>query len=1731
MLRSTKRIKRTVSLVLGLALVFGSIPPLASAANNPGMPVFKSSGAVIPQEPAAYSPEQSMMQAIYDMEKNGTDFWIDRLLARPGNDPAREARGVDLMTRGRALYMKEHTPGLIGFAGRTAYQDVLGGNAYTVTFTGLTLTEDVGKRLQMPSHWRSEHNAQGLSIVQRKFITDSNAAVTLLDLINTGTEAKTVTMTVNPSFVSKAEGDELTGVVNSARNLTKINTRLSGSGMTAADNKLTRTISIPAGATLQANVVMGFITAEIPESLTEYNVYKSLNNDAALAKQTQDYNKWWADNVPYIDVPDENIKKIAYYRWWLNRFNYLDANIPGNDFQFPTSIEGVLGYNNAIVLTQPMHIQDLQYLRNPMYSYGNWVSVGETSNGGAFTDNPGMPDNWNNYYTQYLSEAAWNSYKIHGGQSEIIGNLAHYAEKDVAGQLFRFDKNNNGVIAYDWGALTGNDADAVSFHWKSGNQERAEGAYVYGGAKAAAEMYGFLGNEEKEAELGAIAADIQQGIMEELWDEEDQVFKHRHISTDELNPWKEINNYYPFTEGVPPNEEKYKEAFRLWQDSAEYPIFPFFTANQKDKAAAAAQGEAGSNNFSTINSTVTFRLFAKALREYPSEYITADMYKQLLYWVAWAQYYDGDTRYPDANEFWANWNPATQKIDYRSWIHHNILGNYNYTLIEDVAGLRPRLDKKIELWPLDIGWDHFTVNNLNYHDQDLTIVWDKPGDGATHYGTAPEGYSVFIDGERAFTADKLVQLVWDPETGKVEFPGDDGTALYEKTMSELKEAKDVALTDGRVIDMFQKAGIDLDPETAAFPNLAAGEGVQQSASFNAAGTKVSDAVDGFTISGTSKPREAAFTPPIWGSKGSPNATDWYEIDFGKQTAFDNVKLYFYNDRVDSGGYSEPSMYKVEYFDGSNWLPALKPYKLPKIPQANLNEVQFPAVTASKMRVTMTHKGANKTALKEIQVYHTGIIPPVPVNEKPEVTAALDSGPKLPLQAKLIGSAVDDGLPEGVVTVNWSKLSGPGDVVFANPKEGNTTATFTAAGTYTLKFEATDGELSSETELTVIVEPLPSEINVATFATPKTSFVSSWETVTAVNDGLDWPNSNPPNGVSAGGIPRYGNWSQQGTQWVEYTWSEPVKIGKASVSWMDDGGGVKLPASWKLQYWDGSKLVDVAEPTAYGLAKNGYNHVQFKPVTTTKLRIVMVSNNASTGILEWKVFAEPPVSANAVKIPTLVGEQPQLPAKIEQTYADGSTQASKVTWFPIDPELLQNPGSSFKVTGIIEGSTLQAEASVYVRVTNAVQVTNITDIHAVTAVGKAPVLPAAADVLYNDGSWDNVNNVIAWDAIAPESYAQIGEFIVEGAIAASTTKVKAYVSVTGGTVTEVGSVQVTTSAGVAPNLPAKVTVTYEGGATAEVPVVWDAIAPAAYAQPGTFKVNGTVAVTAKKAEASVTVTEAQGTAAVTLSGPEKIEGGEAFHVILGISGAEQSVYAEDITIAFDADKLEWLGAEDELLNEHFALVGEDQKDGEIRLITAKINAAGSDVNGPLAKLMFKAKDTDSGAMANISITKAAAADAAGLETELEGAGYSIQINGVNKAVLRALIADAQQVHDAAVEGTKVGEYPAGSKAALLAAIQSAQAIAVKTGVTSAQIEQAVQQLNDALQLFKASVNKALPGDVSGDDKVSVGDLAIVAVSYGKTSAHPQWEQIKKADMNKDGKIDIEDLAALARLILG
>jgi hypothetical protein len=94
----------------------------------------------------------------------------------------------------------------------------------------------------------------------------------------------------------------------------------------------------------------------------------------------------------------------------------------------------------------------------------------------------------------------------------------------------------------------------------------------------------------------------------------------------------------------------------------------------------------------------------------------------------------------------------------------------------------------------------------------------------------------------------------------------------------------------------------------------------------------------------------------------------------------------------------------------------------------------------------------------------------PANTAPTVDAGLDQTLVLPGLASLQGQATDDGLPTapGVLTVSWTKASGPGTVTFAQPNIPRTTAGFSLPGIYVLRLTATDGVLQVQDEMTMSV---------------------------------------------------------------------------------------------------------------------------------------------------------------------------------------------------------------------------------------------------------------------------------------------------------------------------------------------------------------------------------------------------------------------------------------------------------------------------------------------------------------------------------------------------------------------------------------------------------------------------------------------------------------------------------------
>ncbi|MBT1181462.1 Ig-like domain-containing protein [Bifidobacterium sp. CP2] len=1374
----------------------------------------------------AYNPATSYLAETFKKDQaNGAgtdtdhDFWIDKILARTGAQPTGKSsnakgdytyEGSDgnnyLFTRGRAAYMYSHKPGQLGFVGDTAYWDQTGKNGFTVTVNGETLTEDSSQRKQTPSYFRTvfTNKDKTLSITEVKYITNNNVMVANLTL--TGTKGGDVTLTAaSPFATTGADGvTELTGRVNVKNNLTTIYPRFSGNGFAVKGGKLVSTVKLEANKAVTTKLQLGLIANELPDSTTEYEARYTgdLKDPAASYKDSvTTYNQWWVDNAPYVDTPEDNIDKTVVYRWWLSRFNMLDANMPGNTFQYPTSIEGVLGYNNQIVLTSGMFMMDTKWFRNPEYSYGTWLSAGDTAKKGKsgyyyYHDNPGDPANWNHSYTQYITRAGWDSYKVHGGPSTVAEKLADQGAEDVQGLLNsksepdnNDNQNNNGnsLIDWSWWSMTGNDADAVSFSepGRSGQRmDRADGsANMWANANAAAQAYKAAGDTANAEKMQKIADDIKQDVLDNLWDKSDNLIKHKWLSDNAFAKYKEINNYYPYSEGLmPTGDENYNKALRLFADSDEFPIFPFFTANQADKAALNFPG---SNNFSIINAQPLLQVYSAGIRNYDANtngYITNEQFKKLLYWVAFAHYQGGDNNYPDQNEFWNEDNnsvgdlngdgkvnnqdknlDAAQnggKITYRSWIHHTQLGTTNWTMVEDVAGMVPREDSKIELNPIEIpGWNYFTVNNLSYHGQDVSIVWDKDG---SHYG-GPAGYSLYVGGKLAFTSNKLTHLIYDPATGAVEDVAKSGATITGNTTSEVKEANQVAFSStDRVTDLLAKAGTNVDSASKSQENVAKDADVDATYAKDTTSYPAKNAVDGRTV-----------MESFWGTKGSSNAKDSITVTFkGGAKTIDDIRLYYYQSSSSQtiSGYAEPANYKLEYLaDDGTWKPLANQVRTPNYAGANYNRVQFDAVTTKAIRATFTPQAGMAVGLKEIEAYNTGIkATGSSENQAPEVDAYVDSSTSS--GAKVVGTVKDDGLPaDGDITTKWELVSGPegGTAKFADATAASTTVTFNKEGDYVLKLTASDGEKESSKEITVHGIPSDGTVNVAPQSSASASYTNGYQPKDNAKKVVDGQvvYTNTPNET-------WNNWGDNtGVEpWLQLKWAGKVPLKKAKVFFWTDGGGVPMATSWKLQYagengdWQDVKLAD---GQSYTVNQNEGNEVKFaETVETDKLRIVF-PKGAIVGASEFEAYAIEPVSVDEVNRMVQKGSKASdlnLPKTVSATYTDGSRRDLAVTWGKVTDDQLA-VDATFDVKGTVAGALSGTVAHIAARFDANAQTTGAAQPVEQTVYqgSKSVSLPATVPVKFPNGY--NDDRKVTWkDAdVKAIDLTKVGDYEVSGTV--------------------------------------------------------------------------------------------------------------------------------------------------------------------------------------------------------------------------------------------------------------------------------------------------------------------------------------------------------------------------------
>jgi DUF1680 family protein len=197
-------------------------------------------------------------------------------------------------------------------------------------------------------------------------------------------------------------------------------------------------------------------------------------------------------------------------------------------------------------------------------------------------------------------------------------------------------------------------------------------------------------------------------------------------------------------------------------------------------------------------------------------------------------------------------------------------------------------------------------------------------------------------------------------------------------------------------------------------------------------------------------------------------TEWVQYDWNQPISTKQVEVYWW---IDGQGVGAPKACRLLYWHDGKFVPVPNAKGL-GIAGNTFNSTTFDEVQTTKLKLEIESDGTLSTGILEWRVLDSGNSPDFP----PSVAAGIDRTVILGGKTYLSG-AVKTLKPNTAAAQNvaWSKVSGPGEVNFADAHAAETTATFSKPGNYVLKLTAGKGALSDASTLKVTVDnPPPKE---------------------------------------------------------------------------------------------------------------------------------------------------------------------------------------------------------------------------------------------------------------------------------------------------------------------------------------------------------------------------------------------------------------------------------------------------------------------------------------------------------------------------------------------------------------------------------------------------------------------------------------------------------------------------------
>ncbi|MCR8666748.1 glycoside hydrolase [Aestuariibaculum sp. M13] len=464
------------------------------------------------------------------------------------------------------------------------------------------------------------------------------------------------------------------------------------------------------------------------------NIAKAVPNDSSWS--------WMKTNIPLFECPQDNFQEMYYFRWWSLRKHITDTPVGYAITEFLVDRSYADKYN-LIACALGHHIYEFRWAHDPKYIEQN-VHV-------WYRGNEGKPMGKLHKFSSWTADALYNMYLVNKDENYLLDMFPDMVSDYAAWENER--QNPNGLF-WQHDVKDGME-ESLSGGRRVQNMRPTINSYMYANAKALSTMARMKGDSEKSVYFDKKAKTLKGLVETKLWNTDHEFFETL-TEKDTSSQVREAIGFIPWYFNLPSENKGFEVAWEQVKDEGGF-LAPYGLTTAERRHPRFRTHGTGTCEWDgavwPFASAQTLTAMANLLNNYNQEVVgKGDYFNQMNLYVE-SQYHRGRPYIGEyLDEVTGYWLMGDRERSY--YYNHS---TFNDLMITGLVGLRPRADEKIEVNPLipQDKWDWFCLDNVLYHGDIITILWDKTGE-KYHKG---QGLRVFRNGKEVASSSKLEKVI------------------------------------------------------------------------------------------------------------------------------------------------------------------------------------------------------------------------------------------------------------------------------------------------------------------------------------------------------------------------------------------------------------------------------------------------------------------------------------------------------------------------------------------------------------------------------------------------------------------------------------------------------------------------------------------------------------------------------------------------------------------------------------------------------------------------------------------------------------------------------------------------------------------------------------------------------------------------------------------------------------